>query len=208
MVTRPSLPVPVTSSILILSSLRKPRTAGVASAACFSTGAISFVSPDVPDCCSAAFCGCCGSDRDPACSAGGAKMASFSGDMSLWTSMSQSGLTFFSFDVLNLGVRQSLYLAHLCYILRFIVQPFYHSVESGCDLLIVNRCYCHSERVIQSTSVIALSDWTSQILSNCSTRAPGSTNHCMICTSLIPVTDESKSIQDQPHILTFSDIRE
>ena len=88
--------------------------------------------------------------------------------------------------------REDNYLAYLSYILRFIVQFFDYPIKSGCDLHAVNHCHCHSVCVAGSTSVVALSDWTSQILSNCSTRAPGSTNHCMICTSLMPETTRSK----------------
>ena len=53
-------------------------------------------------------------------------------------------------------VRQIPYLAHLCYVLRFMVQLFYHSVESGCDLLTVNRCHClrvHSSKYLCNSFV-------------------------------------------------------
>lgn len=104
--------------------------------------------------------------------------------------------------------RQKCYLAHLRYILCFIMQLFDHSVKPGCDLTVVSNCYYQSSSINRTTSVVALSDWTSQILSNCSTRAPGSTNHCMICTSLMPKTTKQQYNPEKEHNLTFADIRE
>lgn len=88
------------------------------------------------------------------------------------------------------------YPANLCHILSFIVELFYHTVEARSDLdTLQHSCSSEHERNWR-TSVAALSDCTSHSLSNCSTRASGSTNHCMICTSLIPRAIVSHSLND------------
>ena len=57
------------------------------------------------------------------------------------------------------------------------------------------------------TSTEALSETTSQILSNWATRAPGWTYHCTICTSVMP-SKPGQYLQLQPsRKLTFSNIR-
>jgi hypothetical protein len=57
------------------------------------------------------------------------------------------------------------------------------------------------------TSTEALSETTSQILSNCATRAPGWTYHCTIWTSVMP-SKLGQCLQLQPsRELTFSNIR-
>lgn len=88
--TRPSLPVPVTSAILMSSSFKRPRTAGVANDECCLGMEGPLVSLSVSPtftafgrCCSAMVCGCCADGEGPACSAGVVVRASSSGGISL-----------------------------------------------------------------------------------------------------------------------------
>lgn len=88
--TRPSLPVPVTSAMLMFSSFKRPRTAGVANDEWCLDSEGPVASPSVSPtftalrrCCSAMFCGCRADGEEPACSAGGVVRASSSGEISL-----------------------------------------------------------------------------------------------------------------------------
>lgn len=56
-----------------------------------------------------------------------------------------------------------------------------------------------------ATSTVALSDCTSHILSNCSTRAPGWTNHWMTWHSVIPTEGQSQHTE-QNVARTFSNV--
>ena len=80
----------------------------------------------------------------------------------------------------------SSYLTHLHHIVRLVMQLLDYPIESRGDLESSSEAEDRAADVEGRTSVAALSDWTSHILSNCSTRASGSTNHCMIWTSFIP----------------------
>ena len=63
------------------------------------------------------------------------------------------------------------------------------------------------------TSTDALSDCTSQSLSNCSTRASGSTNHCMTSHSRMPAGQVSAVLFtstgcDNCSVYTFANVRQ
>ena len=68
-ITRPSLPVPTISSMFASSSLRSPRTAGVANDVCLNFGRIDalkrlWFERKISCSCSIACCGCCGEEAE------------------------------------------------------------------------------------------------------------------------------------------------
>lgn len=71
-------------------------------------------------------------------------------------------------------------------IVGFIMQLFDDTIESRGDLYGISGVRPLNKKRYLQTSTEALSDCTSHNGSNCSTRAPGLTNHCIICTSRIP----------------------
>lgn len=84
------------------------------------------------------------------------------------------------------------YLPYLRHVLGLVIQLLDYSIEPGRDLPSNRQPRPSTPSVERAslTSVAALSDCTSHSLSNCSTRASGSTNHCIIWTSLMPVHNQ------------------
>lgn len=69
------------------------------------------------------------------------------------------------------------YFSNLGHVVRLVVQLLDNTIEPRRDL--PQSAHIPLISCILHTSTEALSDCTSQIGSNCSTRAPGLTNHCM-----------------------------
>lgn len=76
------------------------------------------------------------------------------------------------------------YLSNLGHVVRLIVQLLNDAIESRGNLLIL--AIAPRINKLSFTSTDALSDCTSQMGSNCSTRAPGLTNHWITWHSVIP----------------------